>query len=187
MERPALALAGARRTSVRFVSLPGRGPLDQGPTNRTSGERTAKVPAAVGLPDSYRLTGEYVDSVASQVGYLPFDFKRHALGRMRGTGSGERYRSRRDQLPDLVPAGSALLVSYQRAGRRAETGIPAGLSTDLRGRRQGLRGAGLGLPHTRPPAASVTAPRRPTTAADSRYMESDQAGSGLPRGHAQCL
>ena len=26
---------------------------------------------------TYKLTGKYVDSVASQVGYLPFDFKRH--------------------------------------------------------------------------------------------------------------
>ena len=26
---------------------------------------------------SYRLTGKFVDSVASQVGYIPFDFKRH--------------------------------------------------------------------------------------------------------------
>ena len=32
---------------------------------------------------THRLTGEFVDSVAAQVGYLPFDYQRAALGRGR--------------------------------------------------------------------------------------------------------
>jgi sugar (pentulose or hexulose) kinase len=36
---------------------------------------------------NFRLTGEYVDSVGSQVGYLPFDYKR-LRGPVPGTGSG---------------------------------------------------------------------------------------------------
>jgi sugar (pentulose or hexulose) kinase len=73
---------------------------------------------------SYRLTGKYVDSVASQVGYLPFDFKRHNWCQSHDW----KWRAlpiKRSQLPDLVPAGSPLgTISAQAA---AATGIPEGL------------------------------------------------------------
>jgi sugar (pentulose or hexulose) kinase len=73
---------------------------------------------------SYRLTGKYVDSVASQVGYLPFDFKRH-----KWAGPLDwKWRAmpiKRKQLPELVPAGSPLgQISAEAA---ALTGIPEGL------------------------------------------------------------
>ncbi|MCB1844980.1 MAG: FGGY-family carbohydrate kinase, partial [Halioglobus sp.] len=73
---------------------------------------------------SYRLTGKYVDSVASQVGYLPFDFKR-----LRWAGPLDwKWRAlpiKRHQLPELVPAGSPLgSISAEAA---AQTGIPEGL------------------------------------------------------------
>lgn len=73
---------------------------------------------------SYRLTGKYVDSVASQVGYLPFDFKRQDWCRP----SDWKWKAlpiKREQLPELVPAGSPLGVITEQAAR--ETGIPAGL------------------------------------------------------------
>jgi len=73
---------------------------------------------------SYRLTGRFVDSVASQVGYLPFDFKKH-----RWAGALDwKWRAlpiRRDQLPELVPAGSPLGTISAEAARM--TGIPQGL------------------------------------------------------------
>ena len=73
---------------------------------------------------AYRLTGKYVDSVASQVGYLPFDFKRH-----KWCGSWDwKWRAlpiRRSQLPDLVPSGSPLGVISAQAAE--QTGIPQGL------------------------------------------------------------
>jgi len=73
---------------------------------------------------TYRLTGQMVDSVGCQVGYIPFDYKRL------------RWASRRDwkwqavavepsHLPDLVPpAGKLGEVTAEAA---AATGIPAGL------------------------------------------------------------
>ncbi|MDX1735039.1 MAG: FGGY-family carbohydrate kinase [Halioglobus sp.] len=73
---------------------------------------------------TYRLTGHYVDSVASQVGYLPFDFKRHAwCGPL--DWKWKAMPIRRSQLPELVPAGSPLgIISAEAA---AQTGLPQGL------------------------------------------------------------
>ena len=73
---------------------------------------------------NYRLTGRFVDSVGSQVGYLPFDFKRQAWA------SSWDWRwaalaSRRDQMPDLAPVGSILGGLTQDAA--AATGLPEGL------------------------------------------------------------
>jgi len=73
---------------------------------------------------THRLTGVFADSVASQVGYVPFDFKRH------------RWAGRRDwkwqatgidraRLPTLVPPGGVL--GEITAAAAEATGIPRGL------------------------------------------------------------
>lgn len=73
---------------------------------------------------TYRLVGEYVDSVGAQVGYIPFDYKRHAWGRSWDW----KWRAipvRPEQLPRLVPPASLLGAITPAAA--AATGIPAGL------------------------------------------------------------
>lgn len=86
-------------------------------------EKTAKFLLLSGYL-THRLTGKYVDSVASQVGYLPFDFKKHQWG-----GALDwKWRAlpiQRKQLPDLIPAGLPLGVITADAA--AATGIPEGL------------------------------------------------------------
>ena len=73
---------------------------------------------------TYRLTGKYVDSVASQVGYLPFNFKRHNwAGPL--DWKWQALPIKRKQLPDLVPAGSPLGTISAQAAQM--TGIPEGL------------------------------------------------------------
>lgn len=73
---------------------------------------------------SLKLTGELRDAVPSQVGYLPFDFKRQQW-------AGEldmKWRAltvKREQLPPLVPAGRPLGTISADAARH--TGIPEGL------------------------------------------------------------
>lgn len=73
---------------------------------------------------TYRLTGRFVDSVGSQVGYLPFDYKR------------QRWASPRDWKWQTVPMDPAVLPDLMRPGEQlgqitpeaAEaTGIPVGL------------------------------------------------------------
>lgn len=73
---------------------------------------------------NYRLTGEFRDSTGSQVGYLPFDYKK------------QRWAGKRDfkwkilpvtpeMLPDLVAPGEAIGVLLPEAA--SHLGLPAGL------------------------------------------------------------
>jgi FGGY family of carbohydrate kinases, N-terminal domain len=70
---------------------------------------------------NYRLTGRFVDSAASQVGYLPFDFRRQAWARCWGW-KWSALCARREQMPDLAPVGS-ILGGLTRAAAEA-TGLP---------------------------------------------------------------
>jgi len=73
---------------------------------------------------NYRLTGEYVDSVGSQVGYLPFDYKRLRWARAWDW----KWRCvpvDPEQLPQLVSPGQLLGTVNRQAAR--QTGIPEGL------------------------------------------------------------
>ncbi|MCA9720140.1 MAG: carbohydrate kinase [Myxococcales bacterium] len=70
-----------------------------------------------------RLCGRFVDSVAAQVGYLPFDYKRQQWAGPRDWKWGAAG-IRREQLPELVPAGGRLGEITEEAARA--TGIPAG-------------------------------------------------------------
>ena len=73
---------------------------------------------------NWKLTGRFVDSVASQVGYLPFDFKRHAWAGA-GDWKWQALALRREQLPELVPAGTVL--GEVSAAAATATGIARGL------------------------------------------------------------
>ena len=72
---------------------------------------------------SHRLTGRFVDSVAAQVGYLPFDFKRLAWAK---TGDWRWTAVPVDPawLPELVPPGGHLGELTVEAA--AVVGLPAG-------------------------------------------------------------
>jgi len=73
---------------------------------------------------THRLVGRFVDSVASQVGYVPFDYRRLSWAGPRDW----KWRAvpvEPDLLPELVPPGSVLGEITPQAA--AATGIPAGL------------------------------------------------------------
>lgn len=73
---------------------------------------------------NFRLTGQYVDSVSSQVGLIPFDYKKQQW-------SGEKswhwkaLPITKTMLPDLVEAGSVL--GHVQASAAQQTGLPEGL------------------------------------------------------------
>lgn len=73
---------------------------------------------------SYKLTGNFVDSISSQVGYLPFDFKRHTWA----NAFNWRWQAlpiKQSMLPTLIPCGSELGKISSEAAH--QTGIPEGL------------------------------------------------------------
>jgi sugar (pentulose or hexulose) kinase len=72
---------------------------------------------------NYRLTGEFVDSIGSQVGYLPFDFKALRWAKPNDW----KWRALRlapESLPTLVPPATPFGAVTARASE--ESGIPAG-------------------------------------------------------------
>jgi sugar (pentulose or hexulose) kinase len=85
--------------------------------------KTDKLLLVSGLIN-WKLTGRFVDSVASQVGYLPFDFKRHAWAGA-GDWKWQALAVRREQLPELHPAGAVL--GEVSAAAAAATGLLRGL------------------------------------------------------------
>ncbi len=73
---------------------------------------------------TWRLCGQRRDCTASQVGYLPFDYKKQCWASP-GDMKWHALRVRREQLPELVPPGRPLGAITEAAA--ADTGIPAGL------------------------------------------------------------
>lgn len=74
---------------------------------------------------TFKLTGNFSDSVSSQVGYLPFDFKRQNWCKP-NDWQWQAMPITMDMLPKLVASGSELGKITQQAAN--ETGIPVGLS-----------------------------------------------------------
>ena len=73
---------------------------------------------------NYRLTGRFADSVASQVGYIPFDYRRQLWAR-RFDWKWQALAMRRSLMPDLVPVGATLGQITREAAEA--TGLRFGL------------------------------------------------------------
>jgi sugar (pentulose or hexulose) kinase len=73
---------------------------------------------------THRLTGRFVDSVACQVGYVPFDYKNQAWCK-KWDWKWQAVPIRLEMLPELVPVGGTLGEITREAS--LATGIPAGL------------------------------------------------------------
>ncbi len=116
---------------------------------------------------THKLTGRYVDSVSSQVGYLPFDFKHHEWCH-RWDWKWQALSIRRDMLPELVPCGSELGKISQQAS--AETGIPTGLALISAGADKACEvlGSGCLTPETGSLSYGTTATYNTT---NSKYVE----------------
>lgn len=72
----------------------------------------------------YRFTGEYVDAVGSQVGYLPFDYRKGAWAAA-GDWKWDCLPIQPAMLPRLVPSGT--VCGEVCAAAAADTGLPAGV------------------------------------------------------------
>jgi sugar (pentulose or hexulose) kinase len=85
--------------------------------------RTHKVLLVSGWLN-YKLSGRYADSIGSQVGYLPFDFKRQTWA-ADWDWKWQALSVRREQLPELLPVGTTIGGLTPEAA--AATGLPTGL------------------------------------------------------------
>lgn len=73
---------------------------------------------------NYRLTGQFRDSTGSQVGYLPFDYKRHQWAGARDF-KWQAIPVKRHMLPELVSPGS--VIGHLTQDAAMHLGLPAGL------------------------------------------------------------
>lgn len=93
---------------------------------------------------NFHLTGNFRDAVASQVGYLPFDYKHQ-----KWAGKNDwRYwvlNIRPEHLPELVPAGELIGIVNERAC--SSTGIPEGVPVFAAGGDKSCEVLGSGCSH----------------------------------------
>ncbi|WP_144392420.1 FGGY-family carbohydrate kinase [Pleionea sediminis] len=73
---------------------------------------------------NYRLTGKYKDSIGNQVGYIPFDYKRHQWAKP-FDWKWQACPIEKECLPELVKVGETIGHITQSAHQ--QTGIPEGL------------------------------------------------------------
>jgi sugar (pentulose or hexulose) kinase len=122
---------------------------------------------------SFKLTGKYVDSVSSQVGYLPFDFKSHTWAKPLAW-IWQALPIKKEMLPELIPCGSELGRISQEAA--SDTGIPVGLPLISAGSDKACEvlGSGCLTPETGSLSYGTTATFNIT---NSQYVD---AVNGLP-------
>jgi sugar (pentulose or hexulose) kinase len=129
-QQRAAAARGARGPPVR----PGRGERADPPAAAPGRVQLAGPARARALAEceryallsgwlTHRLVGEWVDSAACQVGYLPFDYKRQQWARP-GEWHWKALAIRSTQLPRLVPPARRL--GSLTAAAAAALGLPAG-------------------------------------------------------------
>ncbi len=89
----------------------------------------------------HKLTGEFVDSVASQIGHIPFDYKGRRWASQRDLKS-FLFPVEREKLPDLVEAGT--IMGKVRKKIASELGIPE-VPVVASGSDKGCETLGLGV------------------------------------------
>jgi len=119
---------------------------------------------------NYRLTGNFTDSIASQIGYIPFDYKKQAWASPTDLFefSGKLYPIEKEKLPQLVSPGERVGEVSQKAS--LSTAIPAGTPVIACGSDKGCETLGMGVTDTKIASLSfgTTATVQTTV---SKYLE----------------
>ncbi len=101
---------------------------------------------------NYKLTGNFVDSIASQIGFLPFDYKNKRWEKSKNSWKWYVFGVERDKLYDLVEAGSIIGGITKKAAE--ETGLREGLPVIAGGSDKGCETLGNGCDN--PSSASLS-------------------------------
>lgn len=91
---------------------------------------------------TYRFTGRMVDSVASQVGHIPFDYKNKRWPKFFGNFRWSMFGIEREKLPELIEAGSIIGEITHEASEA--TGISEGTPFIAGGTDKGCETIGMG-------------------------------------------
>jgi sugar (pentulose or hexulose) kinase len=91
---------------------------------------------------NYRLTGRFADSIASQIGHLPFNYKKMRWSRKLELGT-RLFPVDREKLPELVRPGEILGTIAPQAAE--STGIPSGVPVIACGSDKGCETLGSGI------------------------------------------
>lgn len=94
---------------------------------------------------NYRLTGEFKDSLASQIGHIPFDYKKQKWGNRKDifTFTTKIYPVEKEKLPQLVLPGKIIGKVNEQASK--VTGLPVGLQVVACGSDKGCGTLGMGV------------------------------------------
>jgi sugar (pentulose or hexulose) kinase len=104
-------------------------------------EKTYKVLQVSGYLN-FKLTGNFKDSIASQIGHIPFNYKK-----LRWSNNNELnykiFPVENDKLPELVEPGS--IIGYITEKASFETGLKKGISVIAAGSDKGCETIGMGV------------------------------------------
>jgi len=94
---------------------------------------------------NYKLSGEFKDSVASQIGYIPFDYKKQKWANPKDSleVSSKLYPIENEKLPTLINPGEKVGKVTKEASKL--TGIPEGISLIACGSDKGCETLGMGV------------------------------------------
>ncbi len=90
---------------------------------------------------NYKLTGEFKDSIASQIGHIPFNYKKFRWENKNGQKS-QIFHIEREKLCDLVAPGK--IIGTIKEGTTEETGLKAGIKVIAGGSDKGCETLGVG-------------------------------------------
>ncbi len=94
---------------------------------------------------NHRLTGNFIDSVASQIGYIPFDYKKQKWANPKDIFeiTSKLYPVEKEKLPELINPGEMIGIITEEAFK--QTGIPVGIPVIACGSDKGCETLGMGV------------------------------------------
>ncbi len=94
---------------------------------------------------NHRLTGEFKESVAAQIGHIPFNYKKQKWGNPKNllAFSSKIYPVEKDKLPEIIQPGGIIGKITGKAS--AATGLPSGLPVVACGSDKGCGTLGMGV------------------------------------------
>ncbi|MFW6360378.1 MAG: FGGY-family carbohydrate kinase [Spirochaetota bacterium] len=91
---------------------------------------------------NYRLTGEFADSKASQIGHIPINYKKREWAKP-GALNAKLFPVEPEKLPELAEPGTVIGTVHRQAAEA--TGLPAGLRVVACGSDKGCETLGMGV------------------------------------------